>query len=113
MYTEKVDKSQAYKILNEFLATTAWRYAYVNSDWWNWDPDTGAWEYVDTRHRFAATIYAITVDLWPDDRKIQGQVNRDYILNEFLKELRFPLTWPNLPRDPKPGNRPPSALPAP
>ena len=108
-----MDNTQARALINDFLAVYGWLYRYVNRTWWRWDVDTECWEYVDARHFMRQAFAGLAEDLFPQIRKLWGQVQQDYVFTVLLRELRFPLTAANLPSRPTPGSRHSSAAPAP
>lgn len=95
-----MNMSELFMILDDFQTGPGKVYRYVNRTWWGFNVDEARWEHLAVKERMARSLVAITVDLFPDNVKIQKQVTRDYIQDRLIKGLVPRLSSDTLPRDP-------------
>lgn len=95
-----MNMTEQFAIMDSFQAVHGWRYRYVNKSWWVWDGRQ--WSFLDARERLQRALAGIGLMVFPEDPKIQVQLQRDYIINTFSRMLVPRLRADTLLGDPTP-----------
>lgn len=95
-----MDAHHAKAIINAFRTYHGWRYRYVNGSWWRWDTEHAHWDWMNAAGKMGDDMAAITRSTFPVDPKIQTQVQRQYVQEKLIRELRAHLAHAVLPADP-------------
>lgn len=92
--------TEQFALMDAFQTIHGWRFRYVNKHWWVWNGFE--WTHLDARQNLAAALAGIGMVVYPENLKIQGQLQRDYIIDAFSKKLVPRLRADTLPGDPVP-----------
>ena len=88
-------------ILPYFLAVYGWMFRFVNGSWWAWNVDEEHWDWMDAKGRIGDILVIITRDSFPGEPKILAQIERQYIQEQLIRQLRPHLAHAVLPGSPR------------